>query len=85
MRAAPPVVGGTCSPSAAFAAPVGGADPISLALQAMPLAESELADREVVDSQRGAELGTRSGVTHGHVEEKDEAAASSVESTTRYI
>lgn len=85
MRAAPPVVGSTCPPSVAFAAPVGGADPISSALQAMPLAESELTAREEADAQRGVELSTRSGVTHGHVEEKDGAAASSVESTTRYV
>lgn len=85
MRAAPPVVGSTCSPSAAFTAPVVGADPISLALQSMPVAESQLAAREAADSQRGVELGTRSGVTHGHVDEKDQVAASSVDSTTRYV
>lgn len=85
MRAAPPVVGSTGSPSAALAAPVGGADPISVALHGMPLVESELAAREVADSQRGVELALRSAVTHGHVDEKDEAAASSVDSTTRYV
>lgn len=85
MRAAPPVVAGSCLPPAAFASPIGGADPISLAIQGMPAGEAGLKSREAADQQRGGELGARSGVTHAHVSEKDAVESKSVESTTRYI
>lgn len=85
MRAAPPAVAGSCLPPAAFVSPIGGADPISLAIQGMPAGESGLKSREAADQERGSELGARSGVTHAYVNEKDSVVSESVASTTRYI